>query len=178
MKELFKQKKVLISTIGSLLLSIFMLVSASLAWMSMNRETTSNGMQLQVEDSPSLIISNSTTEIVKPSITKINTNSPFAVTFGTNNNSYKPATHDSTYDTYPAGLKFVTNPGDVDVTTGLEKADATLTVTGVVPNVNPTSNPSTQTYYIDFLIYVASFAKPMENAKLKARVAELEERRA
>ena len=170
MKKMNATKKLLISSIASLLLAIVALGSVSFAWFSMNKETTSDGMQLKVEATENLIISNSTTEIAKTDLNSINTDSPFVVTFATNNDTYKPATHDSTYATFPAGLKFVTNPQDVDPTTGVAKSGQTLNVSGVVTNVNPSGNPSSQDYYVDFIIYIASFAKEMTDVKLKAQI--------
>ena len=166
MKKIAKSKGVMVSSMISLFLSLLVLATVSMAWLSMNKETNSNGMQLQVEASPNLIISNSTTEIVKASIDSINSNSPFTITHASNDNAYKPATHDSTYATYASGLKYVTNTSDVNASTGTVATPNW----GVVPNVNPSTNPSSQSYYIDYIVYVASYAKSMDGVKLKAKI--------
>ena len=167
---MMKKKFKLLFPIIALVLAVTMMGTTIFAWFSMNKDTSSNGMQLQIEASPNLVISNLTSEITKSSIDTINTNSPFAVTFAANNGTYKPATHDSTYDTYLAGLKYVTDPSNVDILTGFAKSGATINVNGVVSNVTSSANPNSQEYYVDFVIYVASTGKALDNAKLKIKI--------
>ena len=158
-----KNRVLKISSIMSLILSVIMLAAVSFAWLSMNKETTSNGMELQVEASANLIISNNTSEIVKATIETINTNSPFSITHASNSSTYQPATHDSDYTTYATGLKYVSNTEEVSVTTGLQKGENALTFSAV-------SSATPSGYYVDFVVYVASYAKPMTGAKLKIKL--------
>ncbi len=164
-----KKNKSLILHALTAVFVLAVLTAASFAWLSGNKKSDSNSAQFKIDVSPNLIISNDTDEIVKAAITDINSGSPFSITFAANNSRYKPSTHDSEYGTYPAGLKYVTNPGDVDAVSGLAKAGKSLTDTGVVANSSPSP------YFEDFVIYVSSHGEPMENVKLKAVITSARE---
>lgn len=148
-----KSKMVLISSIGSLALTLFLLIAASMAWLSMNRETSSNGMQLQVKVTPNMVISDSTTTLATISGT---TEADFSLTFTDGPTALLPCTNDQTYNTYASGLKFVTNLSDVGVTSGLAKADASLTY----------GSATSGTYFKDYVVYIACVGDIMENMDL------------
>lgn len=149
-------KSVMITSIISLCLSIIVLAAASMAWLSMNKETQSNGMQLKVEVTPNLVIDKTSagiTAITGPS------ESNFAVSFEDSSAVAKrPATHDGDYTTYTNGLKYVTDGSSVSPTTGLEKSGATLNF----------SSATADHYYVDFVVYIASTESAMTNQVLKA----------
>lgn len=140
----------------SLIICAAMLIGTTMAWLAMNQQVTSNGMQLQLEVAPNLVISDSTTEIVKSDISSINSGSPFAITQATNNTKYTPATHDADYVTYSTGLKYVTNPGQISPTTGY---GTSLTFANAV-------NGGAGNFYIDYIVYVAAHSKEITETKL------------
>lgn len=161
MKKIVKSKGVMVSSIVSLLLSLVVLATVSMAWLSMNKDTTSNGMQLKVEVTPNLIINTSSTNIVNVGGP---TESDFRVDFSSPETaSVKPATHDGAVGavswTYSTGLKYVTNPENVDPSTGLAKSgDLTF------------AEASTTDYYVDFTVYIASAGVELTSHDLKAKL--------
>lgn len=144
----------------SLFLSVFVLITASFAWLSMNKETNSNGMQLKVEVTPNLIINSSfeaITAVTGP------TESDFSVTFNDAATSIKPATHDGDADAnswaYSTGLKYVTDTNNVSVTTGLAKS-------GVLSYAEATSG-----FYVDYVVYIASTGSELTGQDLVAELS-------
>ncbi|MBQ7153240.1 MAG: hypothetical protein IJR83_04795 [Clostridia bacterium] len=159
-----KRRAVVLTSVIFLILSLAMLVSVTMAWLAMNRETTSNGMQLAIETTPNLIITNDVSEFAKE-IGLINNGSPFAVTQPENSSAtYKPSTHVGSYATYEAGLMYVSNTGAVNPLTGYANSSATLAFLPVPSSA--TGNP----FFIDYVVYVASNSQLMESAILKARI--------
>jgi len=141
------------------LLSGILLMTVTMAWLAMNKENSSNGMNVSVSVTPNMIITKGSESIA--SITAP-TESNFSVTFTDTVTSKKPATHDSTYGTYPAGLKYVADATKVDPSTGLAKSGETLSVTGVV------ATSASSEYYVDFEVHIASTAEEMTAMDLTA----------
>ncbi len=146
-----------------LAITFVMLVSATIAWFAINRETDSKGMNLQVEANPNLVISDSTSAdggIQDPTLTEINGDSPFVVTFATNAETYEPSTHDNDYTTYDTGLKVITladrTPQNIGVATGIYSGNSYENAT--------TAN------YIDYTVYVASHDAEMTDVKMTATI--------
>ena len=156
MKKLMQSKKMLISSIVSLCLSIFMLGTASFAWLSMNKETNSNGVQLKVEVTPNLIIDDDSAQL--QAVTNP-TETNFSHTFSDEAVAKKPATHDWTVGT-TTGLKYVNNPHNVSTSSGLAKT-GTLTFAPV----------ESTDYYVDFTVYIASTGAAMAGMDLTATFA-------
>ena len=149
MKPTKSMKKMMILSIVTMLCALAALVSASFAWLSMNKETASNGMQMNVEVTPNLIINSDSAAIQAVGAPS---SSDFTVTFNTAASSKKPAQHDpadtankATDWTYSTGLKYVTNTTNVGVETGLAKAGALNYATA-----------SDSSYYVDYTVYIAS----------------------
>jgi hypothetical protein len=141
----------------SLILSIFVLVTASFAWLSINKDTHSNGMQLKVQVTPNLIINdNSSTLQGKTGPTE----SDFTITFSTPASAKRPATHDWSVGT-TSGLKYVTNPTEVGTSSGLVKSGSTLTY-------GPVASSPTSEYYVDYTVYIASTGSSMTGQDLVA----------
>ncbi len=168
MKQILKNKKMLISSIGSMIVAIIMMTAASFAWFSMNKETASNGMQLKVEASPNLIIDDTATgddgiiNVSGPSDANI------SVTFSSSAIALKLATHDGAVGganwTYSTGLKSVTNLNDVSIANGTA---TTPVYAGAVNSTSPTKN-----FYIDFPVYIASTGTELDIASLTAEFGE------
>ena len=147
-----------------MVITLVMLVSATIAWFAMNRTTDSDGMQLQVDANPNLVISDSTSAaggIQDQDISAINGGSPFTVTFSTNANAYEPSTHDSDYTTYNTGLKVIT------------LADRTLQNIGVATGIYSGSSyeNATTANYVDYVVYIASHAEALTGVKMTATIS-------
>ena len=156
MSKILTSKKMIISSVISLILSLALLGTASYAWLSMNKETTSNGMQLKVEVTPNLIIDDDSAalqDVDRP------VDANFRVDFTNAATTLRPATHDTDYTTYSTGLKYVTNPSEVSVTTGLAKSSG-LTFANAANG--------TYKYYVDYTIYIASTGAAMAGQDLTA----------
>ena len=159
MSKIVKSKGVIISSIISLFLSLIVLATVSMAWLSMNKQTDSEGMKLKVEVTPNLVISTSSSALqalVGP------TEADFSVSFvDSSATAVKPATHSSTSS---SGLIYVTNPSEVSPTTGVEKSGATL-------NTAPVTSSG---YYVDYVVYIASTGKAMDGATTQDLTATLD----
>ena len=153
MKKIVKSKGMMVSSIISLLLSLVVLATVSLAWLSMNKETESNGMQLKVEVTPNLIIDSDTSSLqsVDGAV-----ESNFSVDLTAAAASLKPATHD---DGSANGLVYVVNPSAVDVSSGLVKSGSVLTYSS-----------ATSSHYVDFTVYIASAGAEMPGQDLVAEL--------
>ena len=151
----------------SLILSIFVLVTASFAWLSMNKETNSNGMQLKVEVTPNLIIDGDKNgESAGAGATRLSAvvgpaQSNFAITFNQDAIAIRPSTHSSNYTDHPNGLKYVVNMEDVDISTGV----ASSAVFSSAVNVE---SPTTKKYFVDYTVYIASTGSAMTSQDLVA----------
>ena len=147
MSKIVKSKGVMVSSIISLLLSLVVLATVSMAWLSMNKQTNSEGMKLKVDVTPNLIISKTAGALAAIGGP---TEENFSVSFVDSSAApVKPATHSETFGT--TGLKYVTNAHEVSPTTGLAKSSATLSFASV----------TTSGYYIDYTVYIASSGKAM-----------------
>ncbi|MCR5457797.1 MAG: hypothetical protein K6F14_06945 [Clostridiales bacterium] len=156
MKKFVKSKGVMVSSIISLLLSLIVLATVSMAWLSMNTNTNSNGMKLNVEVTPNLII-NSNSSTLQSRIGP--TESDFSVTFSNLATSVTPATHSTDYTSHSTGLKCLTKSdmGDVNPSTGLKNS-------GSFAFANAVSG----TNFVDFTVYIASTGEAMNNMDLNA----------
>ncbi|MCR5458001.1 MAG: hypothetical protein K6F14_07985 [Clostridiales bacterium] len=169
MKKIAKSKGVMISSIISLLLSLIVLAAVSMAWLSMNTVTESNGMKLKVEVSPNLIIdgdkkdddpgdgADRLSEVVGP------TANNFSITFDQNVVALRPATHDSTYGTYTKGLKYVTNQQNVNASSGVASGAVYSDAVNVV-------GPPAKNYYVDYTVYIASTGAEMPITSLTVEI--------
>ena len=159
----------LLPVLGMLLVSLVMLLATTLAWLAMNKNVSSNGMQMQIEVTPNLVISDTVTS----NLIVVDNESPYVVSYATSNTHYAPATHDLsttgealmtpsgpvyTY-LYPSGLKFVNNPEAVSPSTGESNGTALVYSNAV------NGNPGTQ-YYVDKTVYIASLSQAMTDVKL------------
>ena len=159
MSKIVKSKGVMISSIISLFLSLIVLATVSMAWLSMNKQTESDGMKLKVDVTPNLVISKSASALQALGGP---TEADFSVSFvDSSATAVKPATHSASFGT--TGLEYVSNQGDVSPTTGFAKSSASLTMT-----------PVTSTdYYVDFTVYIASTGKAMDDETNQDLIATL-----
>lgn len=156
--------KTLMPSMLSLMFITILLISVSIAWFSMNREVNSNGLQINVEASPNLIIAK--TEEAIRSVTQETGANAFAINYSdplVARQNMAPATLDWNEDTQ-TGLKYIKNTYDVDFTTGTIKDDKT-------PQFLPVPADSDSKYYIDYDIYIASLGKELEASSLTAKIS-------
>lgn len=140
-----KKTKVIIPALGILLLSTAASVTGTVAWFSANSTVQANGMKVKATTSESLVIRDKT---------PVQTDT--SVTFTAAATTLSPATHDSTYATYTTGLKFVTNPESVNAATGVATS----------PTFADAINLSPNTYYVDYVAYIASAGQAMSGKKV------------
>lgn len=168
MRDKYMHKNGITSIIVLALSACILLGTAAYAWLGANRVTDSNGIEMAIDVSENLVISDSTSEISKAKIDEINTGktnyTPFLVTFATNDNKYVPTTHDANYTTYTSGLKYVTNNEEVDVVTGLQRSSTALTF------ADAASGEAGKKYYVDYVVYIASHGAALSNHTLTAKI--------
>ena len=158
-----RDKRRLLPT-GILLFTLaIMLVIESVAWLSMNVETSSNNMLFNVEVSPDLIISNNSNKSAF-----LATDNPvgfLSVTFSESTTSVLPTTHDGEKDanawTYSTGLKYLTDTSTVKVATGLAEDSSALVFSEAVLSQG-------KVYYKDYVVYIASTVEPVTDVCLTA----------
>ncbi len=149
------QRRKLISAFASLIFSaIVMLTSITAAWFANNRDVASNGMQMSVETTPNLVISDSESAISSMTAS----GATFSVTFNSGRDNMYPATHAGTG---AVKLQYVSDSSVVDINSGLAKDGSSLTMADVVSS-------SSSLYYVDFTVYIASVNKALTTTGVTA----------
>lgn len=152
-------------------MSVLVLVAASVAWFASNRTADSNGMEIQIETSPNLIIAQVASDIS----TMTASNTSFSTTFTTAARTLNPATH-CWDDDYPTpdnsavepstGLIYNRNPSAIDAGTGEARTGSTIYY-----NVAENDLQNEKYYYTDYTVYIASVSKPLPAAGLIATLS-------
>lgn len=172
-KALLKKnyKALLPSLFGMLFSLIILLTATSVAWFAMNRKVDSNGMQINVEVTPNLIIAKSLEDI--RNVAPATASAAFSIDYtGTARTYMAPATaavnENNEWVTAIAeagdnvtGLKYVKNTNDIDFSSGIAKNDKEL-------QFKPVLVDSNSKYYIDYDIYIASLGKELDAQALIA----------
>lgn len=148
-------KKKIISSIATLSLTFCVLVCSAIsyAWFSSNRDVDTDGMKMQVDATPNLIIADDVTDIVKPDYLER------LVVCGSDVTKLAPATHDSAYTS--TNLKYVTNEDQVDIFTGYKKDGGNDLSYAAAEN----SDDGTK-YYIEKEVYIASNKQALTDTDL------------
>ncbi len=154
-----KEVKRISLSMALLFCAIVALTALTAAWLILNRAVDSEGVQMAIETSPNLVISDSSATIATYSEASWNDNY-IVKTWSEAAGELIPADHyDST--TYPAvtgtdnvGLVYNDNPEDVNRNTGKAATNATLTYAHVPAD-------GENMYYIDRTVYIASLEKAM-----------------
>ncbi|MGI6716575.1 MAG: hypothetical protein ACOX3X_05185 [Eubacteriales bacterium] len=168
--------KTLMPSMLSLMFITILLISVSIAWFSMNREVNSNGLQINVEASPNLIIAK--TEEAIRRVTQETGANAFAINYSdplVARQNMAPATAavDANNEWVTAiaeegdnvtGLKYVKNTNDIDFSSGIAKNGKEL-------QFKPVPVDSNSKYYIDYDIYIASLGKELEASSLTAKIS-------
>lgn len=144
----------------SVIVSAGLLVATSMAWLAMNKNVSSEGMQMQIEVTPNLVISDTVSE----GVIQVNVEHPYTVTYSPSETQYAPSTHDLTTSNgvlvYSSGLKYVDNVEAINVSTGLENSGAVFVYDTAV------NAPLGTQYYVDKVVYIAALSGTMEDVKL------------
>ena len=158
MGKMTTSKKLLMSMIISIVMTLVALSTVTFAWLALNKETHSDGMKLKVESSPNMIIGKTTSEVT--SVTSPS-ESNYVTTFTDAAAAKKPAQHSSELEDgnwkHSTGLRYVTNTDNISTTTGVEKAGSLTYATA-----------STSDFYVDFTVYIASTSAEIANQDLVA----------
>lgn len=137
--------------------------SFTYAWLSENRTVDSDNFEMSMQTTSNLVISDSTSEIVKANISEINSGSPFAISATADNTKFAVSSHDITTTT--SNLVYVVNTADVNLNTGLENTDKTLVYDEAL------NTEDGKQYYKDVTVYVASYDKEMTDAALSVEIS-------
>ena len=164
-----KKSKIIIPALAMLVMSTAATVTGTVAWFTMNKTATAEGMVVSAKTSGSLIIKDVTAAVSVPSAADKATK----VVFDATPHAFYPSTHGFSY-TNPddndantneqvsssTGLMYVTNGASVNFETGTARAqDAPLVYGAVVaPGVNETN-----AYYQDYNFFLAGDGMEMPN---------------
>lgn len=139
-------KTQLLAAIAMVLVASIALGSSTYAWFASNTKVTADGMSVQATTAQSLVIDTNCTVDAKTT-----------VSFTAHSTALTPITYDA--ETY----KYCSNGEDIDPATGLAITGKTVALTEV-----PTG--SVDSYYKDYVVYIASAGSEMTGKTLKANV--------
>ena len=160
-----KKSKIIIPALAMLAMSTAATVTGTVAWFSMNKTVTAEGMLVRAQGQGSIVITKYSTATGKgrPQTTDKTTGVDFADTGvdanGHSNNKLFPTTHSNDYTNHTHGLKYVNNGAIVSYETGLAKNNTTLTFSGV---------DTAQDYYKDYDIWIAGDGSAFQGAVVSA----------
>lgn len=139
-------KTQLLAAIAMVLVASIALGSSTYAWFASNSKVTADGMSVQATTAQSLVIDSDHKVDAKTT-----------VNFTAHSTALTPITYDA--ETY----KYCSNGEDIDPATGLPITGKTVALT-VVPT------DSVDSYYKDYVVYIASAGSEMTGKTLKANV--------
>ncbi len=141
--------------------------SLTVAWFAMNKDLSSDGMSVQVQVSPNLVISDTSDDLAaatsadienRAATTYNDSTTYFAVDWNAAVQTLIPATHESTS---AVGLKYNTNPGQVSPTSGLQKGSTALTFSNL-------TSAGADVYYVDYTVYIGALEEAIASQDLTA----------
>lgn len=142
----------------AVIFSAIMLAATTAAWLAMNKEVDSNGLEMEIGVPASLIISDSAEGIQQAVLTDVNeSGDPFSVTFTGGASTYIPATYDVANS---SGLKCLENSLGISPATGLITSGGSYHFTEATKGSN----------YIDYVVYVAAHSQEITGTKLKIKI--------
>ena len=145
-----KKSKIIIPALAMLVMSTAATVTGTVAWFTMNKVATAQGMVVGAKTSGSLIIKEADANL--PATTDRATK----VTFANTAHQFYPSTHDWSVGT-ATGLKVVTNGAEVNFETG------TKMNSGTTLDYGPVAQSATSDYYFDYGLFVAGDGIAMED---------------
>lgn len=156
MKNVSNEKKQFITSLCLCVASLVALVFVTVAWFASNKEVSSNGMTVNAEGTSNLVIA-----ATEDAIQTIHLDdSAFSVTFTGAAQLLTAATHDPACS---AGLKYNTNPRSVSAQTG-------LAMSGDLAFADVLTDPLNRTFFVDYVVYIASAGKELESRSLTAEL--------
>lgn len=139
-------KTQLLAAIAMVLVASIALGSSTYAWFASNNKVTADGMSVQATTAQSLVID-----------TDCKVDAKTTANFTAHSTALTPITYDT------ATYKYCSNGEDIDPATGLAITGKTVALTEV-----PTG--SVDSYYKDYVVYIASAGSEMTGKTLKANV--------
>lgn len=152
--------------------AFFAYFSISYGWLSNSVFNTVDGIHVTMNSNASVVVGNLQTETGSIAV---DSSSPFSVNASRVSSSfvtrYVPATHDyRTADASETLLLYNPYPYEVDLDTGLGIADESGDASEITLLDVPEDNNST--YYVDYVLYIASLDKSVQDAQLIARITD------
>lgn len=137
-----KKSKIIIPALAMLVMSTAATVTGTVAWFTMNKVATAQGMVVGAKTSGSLIIKEAGATLPQT------TDRATKVTFANTVHQFYPSTHDWTTGT-ATGLAVVTNGQDVNFETGT-RMNSTKTLT-----LGAVAQSTSSDYYFDYGLFIA-----------------------
>ena len=160
MTEIFKQKLSLLVTFFALIIALvgFLYLNLSLAWFAKNEAVDADGLSVNAEVSPNLVIGSTVEEITGDDII-------FSITLESNVNTNMIAvTRDEDAD--GSYLKYLESSHGINRQSGLAEE-------GVTPEFLPVPASGVngeELYFVDYTVYIASALKELPIDSLKASI--------
>ena len=164
-----KKSKIIIPALAMLVMSTAATVTGTVAWFTMNKTATAEGMVVSAKTSGSLIIKDVTSVLALPSAADKATK----IVFDDTPHAFYPSTHGFSYTnpndndantneniTSSTGLFYVSNGATVNFETGTARNSTTPLVYGAV--VEPGAN-QVNAYYADYDFFLAGDGMEMNN---------------
>jgi hypothetical protein len=158
-----KKTKIIIPALAMLAMSTAATVTGTVAWFSMNKTVTAEGMVLSAQGSGSIIITKWVDDGNKNyGLPKAEDRST-GVYLDSTAHAFFPSTHIKSYDddafsggthNYSTGLKYVTNGGDINRETGTARTQETTLAY---------ETASGQTYFVDYDVFIAGDRQAFTN---------------
>ena len=143
-------QKQLFAAIAMVLVAVIAVSSSTYAWFAANTTVNATNMQVTATTSQSLVISNDTLPTANTATITVDYTGDNTAT------ALIPTTHNLSY---PSGLVYNTNPGNVSAGTGLvEDGKDPLTFASAV-----NGTPTGANYYKDYTVYIAANGGAMED---------------
>jgi len=161
-------RRQLIAAVAMVLVAAIALGSSTFAWFAQNNKVTATGMQATATTSSSLVISNES-----------NVGTKTTHGFTSNTTKMLPASHLDAANTPNSGnnttnLVFVNNGDSIDAQTGYVASGKTIAYSYAANETDDpnTAEDETKTYYLDYVVYIASAGEKMENTTLKVKISD------
>jgi len=145
-----KKSKIIIPALAMLVISTAATVTGTVAWFTMNKVATAEGMMVGAKTSGSLIIKEAGSAL------PATTDKATKVTFNSTVHQFYPSTHDWSVGT-ATGLKTVTNGQAVNFETGTRMNSTTTLTYGAV------AQSASSDYYFDYGLFLAGDGIAMDH---------------
>ena len=157
-----KKSKIIIPALAMLVMSTAATVTGTVAWFSMNKTVTAEGMMVRANGSGSIIISDYAAGFPTASTktTAVDFKDTAVDSDGMSVNKLYPSTHVNS----GSGLKYVTNGAEVCYETGTQRGATALTFDTVTESSN-------NAYYKDYNLYIAGDGREFQHQDIEISLA-------